>query len=108
MKFNLAEKLAVVNVIDSVIHADGVVHEGEITILSKLMQVIDFDSNFIIYARNIDLKQSTLILSSMLDDKKIKLASILEEVAMSDGFVHQKETELLLNIFSSIGIKKCS
>ena len=104
MEFNLAEKLAIVRVIDSVIHADGIVHQGEIKVLSKLMYSIDFDSNFLIHSRNIALEQGTLIMNSMSSDKKIKVKEILEEVAMSDGFIHSKEKELLSNVYSSMGV----
>ena len=50
--FSLKEKLAIVNALDSVIHADGKVHTGEINALSELMNSLDFDSNFIVQARN--------------------------------------------------------
>lgn len=106
MNFNLAEKLAIVKVIDSVIHADGIVHNGEIDILSKLMYIIDFDSNFLIYSRNIDIEQGTLIMNSMPVDKKKKVKEILEQVAISDGFVHEKEKQLLSKLYSSIGISE--
>lgn len=106
MNFNLAEKLAIVKVIDSVIHADGIVHNGEIDILSKLMYIIDFDSNFLIYSRNIDIEQGTLIMNSMPIDKKKKVKEILEQVAISDGFVHEKEKQLLSKLYSSIGISE--
>jgi uncharacterized tellurite resistance protein B-like protein len=106
MKFDISEKLAVVNVIDSVIIADGEVHKGEIHALSKLMEVIDFDSNFLIQARTIDTEQSVVILKEMPKEKKDKLVQILEEVALSDGFIHEKENDVMNHIFSSIGIVK--
>ncbi|MGI9552968.1 MAG: hypothetical protein ACR2MT_17310 [Aurantibacter sp.] len=104
--FTMAEKLALVNAIESVIHADELVHEGELTILGQLMQRIDFDSNFIIQARNIEPQQGLSILRTMTDYKKKALADILKEVAISDGFVHKKETALMSRIFSSIDIGK--
>lgn len=106
MKFNISEKLAMVNVIDAVIIADGEVHKGEIDTLSKLMEIIDFDSNFLIQARTIDTEQSVVILKEMPQEKKDKLAQILEEVALSDGFIHEKENDVMNHIFSSIGIVK--
>lgn len=102
--FSLAEKLAIVNAIDGVILADGIVHEGEITALSKLMGIIDFDSNFIIQARNIESEQGMSILKKMSEQKRENLAFILEEVALSDGFLHKKERILLEKTFTSIGI----
>lgn len=104
MEFNLAEKLAIVCVIDSLIKADGIIHNGEINILSKLMYRIDFDSNFLIHCRNIALEQGTLIMNSMSTNKKIKVKEILEEVAISDGFIHSKEKELLSSVFTSMGV----
>ena len=104
MKFSIAEKLAFVNVIDSVILADGKVHSGEINALSKLMQVLDFDSNFLVQARNLNTAQSIVILDNISQEKKQMLALILEDVAISDGFKHEKEVEVIGHVFSAIGI----
>ena len=106
MEFDISEKLAIVHLIDSVIVTDGKVHEGEINALSKLMPIIDFDSNFLIQARTIDIDQSVLILKEMTEDKKSKLAEILEEVAISDGYVHEKESDVIRHVFSEIGVSK--
>ncbi len=98
--FSLAEKLAIVNTLDALIVVDGTVHEGEINVLTKLMKTLDFDSNFIVQARNIATSQCSLILNEMPQGKKQTLSKILEEVAISDGFCHEKETSLIENIFS--------
>ncbi|MFT5738127.1 MAG: hypothetical protein ACJAU2_000816 [Maribacter sp.] len=45
MELNLAEKLPIVKMIYSTVQVDGIVHSGEISEVSKLMYVIDFDSN---------------------------------------------------------------
>ena len=106
MEFDISEKLAMVHLIDSVIVADGEVHNGEINALAKLMAIIDFDSNFLIQARNIDLEQSVHILKQMPEDKKSKLAQILKEVAISDGYIHEKESDVIRHVFSEIGLSK--
>lgn len=103
MKFDISEKLAMVNIIDSVIVADGEVHKGEINALSKLMEIIDFDSNFLIQARTIDIEQSIVILKGMQLEKKDRFVKILEDVALSDGFFHDKENDIINYIYSSIG-----
>ncbi|CAM4389362.1 TerB family tellurite resistance protein [Zobellia nedashkovskayae] len=100
--FTLAEKLAIVHVINSVILADGHVHDGEITTLTELMKEIDFDSNFIMQARNIDSEQAISILKKMTPKNKKNLESILERTAISDGFKHTKETSLMAYIFESM------
>jgi uncharacterized tellurite resistance protein B-like protein len=104
--YSLAEKLAIVQVIDSVILVDGAVHKGEIDVLSQLMSRIDFDSNFILQARNLPPEQGLLILKGMPEKKKQSLALILDEVANSDGHFHKKEMKLILDICSASGIHK--
>ncbi|MDO1513225.1 TerB family tellurite resistance protein [Maribacter confluentis] len=106
MNFDLSEKLAMVNVIDAVIVADGEIHQGEISALSNLMSIIDFDSNFLMQARTIDTAQSVHILKEMTQDKKDSLAQILEEVALADGYIHEKENDVINHIFNAIGMIK--
>ncbi len=104
--FNIAEKLALVNAINSVIVADKLIHKAELVVMNQLMQRIDFDSNFIIQARNISDEQGLLIIKAMPADKKMALAKILDEVANADGFFHEKEMELILRICTAMGICK--
>ncbi|MBD0850292.1 tellurite resistance TerB family protein [Maribacter arenosus] len=104
--FTLAEKLAIVHAVDSVIIADGTVHNGELTALGQLMRSIEFDSNFILQARNITQEQAKLILRDMTYGKKKILATILDEIAISDGFVHEKETALITDIYTFIGFEQ--
>ncbi len=106
MEFNLAEKLAIVKMVESVIIADDIVHKGEMDALGTLMNHLGFDSNFILQARNIEMEQAISILNDMNLGKKRTLAKILKEMALADGFVHEKEMALILNTCASIGISK--
>lgn len=104
MEFNLVEKLAIVKFVESVIRADGIVHKKEINELSLLMKQLDFDSNFLLQARGIETKQGLLILNNMTNLKKKALASILEEMAIADGFIHEKEMEIIQKTCKAMGI----
>ena len=104
--FTIAEKLALVNAINSVIVVDELIHKAELAVMNQLMQRFDFDSNFIVQARNISDEQRLLIIKDMSADKKMALAKILDEVANSDGFFHEKEMELILSICTAMGICK--
>ncbi|MCJ7465741.1 MAG: TerB family tellurite resistance protein [Maribacter sp.] len=104
MEFNLAEKLAIVKAIDEVILADGIVSSGEIKVLRQLMPILKFDAELIQEARNIDAKEGLSILSAMSESKKKTLAIILEEMANADGKVDEEEINLVLRIFSQVGI----
>lgn len=103
INFSLEEKLAIVQALDSVIHADGIVHSGEINALSKLMYRLDFETNFIVQARNLPAGQGILLLDKMSKDKKYYLAEILDDMATADGHRHQKEMTIILDIFKAIG-----
>ncbi len=102
MKLNLAEKLAFVKMIYAMVKADGLVHPMEIEAVSKLMQILDFDSNHFQVAQNLELNQAIAILGKMTETKKDRLEQILKDLAKCDGFVHLKETDVLEGIFSVI------
>lgn len=104
MELELQEKLALVNVIDSVIQADGKVHPDEISLLGKLMDRFDFNGYFIEEARDLDVDQGILTLNSMSHAKKKILAKTLTEMSMADGEMHEKEIALIFNVLSSVGI----
>lgn len=102
--YSLAEKLAIAHALDAVILADGTVHNGEINALSELMKRIDFDSNFLVQARNISLNQVLSILDAMTANKKKALGTILIDMAIADGHIHKKENQLIVRIFQAIGL----
>lgn len=105
MEFNLAEKLAIVKSIDKIILADHMVKKGELDYLRTLMRVLDFDSDFVEEARKFNFNQSNSILKGMSDAKKKSLALMLHEMAYADGELNKEEMEVLLKVFSDIGIK---
>ena len=104
LPFNLAEKSAIVKLMYSVIIADGQVHPQEINAFKQFMHIFDFDSNFIQQANTISPEQGEMILTGMSSEKKELLADILEDMAKSDRFVHEKKTVLLKSIFASIAV----
>lgn len=99
MELNLAEKLAVVKMIHSMVKADGVVHPKEIDTVKELMVRIDFDNHQIALAQDIEQDQALAILRKMTKPKKNSVVKALKEIAQSDGFVHEKELELLGRLF---------
>lgn len=104
MNFDHNEKLALVNIIDSVIQADGIVHQGEIGLLSKLMDQFDFNGYFIEEARQLDADQGLLTLNAMPYTKKKELADILRKMSIADGHMHENEIGLIIQTFKNIGI----
>lgn len=106
MEFTREEKLALVKMVDYVILADSKVDPAEMNLLTQLMQRFNFDSFFIGQARNLSKGRAFKILSLMPLDKKKTLANLLDEVAISDGFVHEKEIVMILETLDQMGIEK--
>lgn len=104
MEFSLAEKLAIIKMIDSVIIVDDIVHPREIDLLHQLVHYMGFEDNFLFHAKDLDFREALNMLTKMNKAKKMALGEILNEVSEADGFVHQKEILLITNIMSSIGI----
>ena len=100
MEFTREEKLAVVKMVDYVILADSKVDPAEMNLLTQLMERFSFDSFFIGQARNLNKDKAFKTLSLMSLSKKKILAQLLDEVAKSDGFIHEKE---IIKITEALG-----
>ncbi|NNC71104.1 MAG: hypothetical protein HKN90_09815 [Flavobacteriaceae bacterium] len=104
MEFNLAEKLAIVKVIDEVITADGELDKDEVKYLKHLMKVLDFEFNFIQEARKFNSRQAMLILREMSEDKKNVVANVFSQMAGVDGDIDQNEIDIIITAFIEAGM----
>ncbi len=104
MKFNLAEKLAIVKAIDEVILVDGKVDKREIDFLAQLMDILKFDRVLIEEARKITAKECMQVLKAMPDNKKTALGVMLSEMANADGEFNEDEYRLIFNLLLEAGI----
>lgn len=96
--------MAVVKMTYEVILADGTVHPAEIDALQELKSKIGFDSNFLDEAKSMDVDSALVPLHNMSYAKKKTLARILEDMAISDDHLHEKEMNLIIQTFKNIGI----
>lgn len=103
---SLSEKLAFVKMVDSIIKADEVIHDAEIEIMSQFMQRFDFDSEFIAKAKKQRIDDCIPLLVSMTAEKKSMIIRMLNVVAMSDGFVHKNEMDMIMHYCQTIGLCK--
>ena len=106
MEFTKEEKLAMVKMVDYVILADSKVASEEMNLLTQLMDRFSFDAFFIGQARNLKKIEALKILAKMSLEKKKILANLLEEVAISDGFVHEKEVLKIMEALDHMGISR--
>ena len=106
MEFTKEEKLVVIKMVDYVILADSKVASEEMNLLTQLMERFSFDVFFIARARNLKKMEALEILAKMPLKKKKLLANLLEEVALSDGFVHEKEVFLIMEALDHMGLSR--
>ncbi|SHJ69035.1 hypothetical protein SAMN04488007_1115 [Maribacter aquivivus] len=104
--FTKEEKLALVKMVDYVILADSKVDPAEMRYLTQLMDRFTFDSFFVGQARNLNKDKAFNILSLMSLPKKKEVAKLLNEVAISDGFLHDKELVKIAEALGHMEIKK--
>ncbi|WP_088340328.1 hypothetical protein [Robiginitalea sediminis] len=105
MKFNLAEQLAVIKIVEQVIRADNLIYEGEAVFISQLASVLQFDPKLFKKAREVEEEQALAVLSEMPENKKHALAILLNEAASADGRVSERELQLIAGIFDNVGIR---
>ncbi|MDF4221012.1 MULTISPECIES: hypothetical protein [Maribacter] len=104
MEFEEFVKAAFVKMIYEVIEADGEIHPGELEILNKLKVGIGFDDAFLERAKLLDYDNALITLYNIPHEQKTALAEILDEVAISDGAIHKKEMDLIIDTFINIGL----
>lgn len=104
MNFNLAEKLAIVKAIDEVILADGKIAVGEIAYLEQLMNILEFDYEFVEQARKFNNSQAVAVLQAMSTQKKQALTVMLNQMTTADGEIDDEELNVMVAIFLSAGI----
>lgn len=103
---NLEEsvKLAFLKMVCEVIKADGKVHPGELEILEQLKTSIGFDEAFLHKAKQLEYDEALVTLYKLPHEDKKALTGILDEVALSDGFIHKKEMDLIIDTLINMGM----
>lgn len=98
MNFNQAEKMAIVKTIAETIVLDDHYKVGELMYLDELMNTLDFDVQYIEKAKQLSSEKTVEVLKKMTKEKKEALIIIIDKMTESDGAVHDKEKEFLVNL----------
>ena len=98
MHFDQAEKMAVVKAIAETIDLDDQYKVGELIYLDELMNTLDFDAQYMEKAKKLNSRKVVQALQSMTKEKKEALIIMIDKMTESDGNVHQKEKEFLVNL----------
>ena len=105
MKFNLVEKLALLKAIDEVIQMDDVIKPGELNYMEQLAGVMEFTSDHILEARDVEPAEAIAVLGAMPVEKQQALIRLMTEAANADGEVDVKEIQFIYRVFSAAGIE---
>jgi len=100
MHFDKAEKMAVVKTIAETIDLDDHYKVGELMYLDELMNALDFDAQYMEKAKQLSSQAAVQALQSMTKEKKEALIIMIDKMSESDGAVHQKEKEFLVNLIN--------
>jgi uncharacterized tellurite resistance protein B-like protein len=103
MHFEQGEKLAVVKAIAETIDLDDQYKVGELMYLNELMNTLDFDAKFMEKANQLSSEKTLQVLQNMTKEKKDALIIMIDKMIESDGAVHQKEKEFLVNLIRILG-----
>ena len=103
MHFDQAEKMAVVKAISETIRLDDHYKLGELMYLDELMNTLDFDVQFMEKAKQLSSEKTVQVLQNMTKEKKEALIIMIDKMTESDGTVHQKEKEFLVNLINILG-----
>ena len=106
MEFTRKEKLAILKMVDYVILADSKVDPAEMNFLIRLMDRFDFNSLFVGQARNLNKVEAYNVIRLMPLYKKKRLVELLDEVAHSDGFLHEKEIIKITEVLDQMKIDR--
>ena len=103
MNFNQAEKMAIVKTIAETIVLDDHYKVGELMYLDELMNMLNFDVQFMERAKQLSSQKTVEVLQNMTKEKKEALVIMIDKMTESDGDVHQKEKDFLVNLIRILG-----
>lgn len=103
MHFDQAEKMAVVKAIVETIDLDDQYKVGELVYLDELMNSLDFDAQYMDKAKQLSSQKAVKTLQQMTKEKKKALIIMIDKMIESDGSVHPKEKEFLVNLIRILG-----
>ncbi|WP_194526968.1 TerB family tellurite resistance protein [Zobellia roscoffensis] len=104
VQFEEIEKKAIFVMTHEVILADGTIHPSEVEAMKDLQEGIGMGPDLIAEAKQTSVDEALVSLHNMTYSKKKVLAQILEEMAISDNHLHEKEMQLIIQTFKNIGI----
>ncbi|WP_276166362.1 hypothetical protein [Zobellia alginiliquefaciens] len=103
-QFDKEEKKAIYVMTNQVVLADGKVHPSELKAMDQLQEDIAMNADLVSEAQETTVEEALISLHNMTYPKKKVLAQILEDMAVSDNHLHEKEMNLIIQTFKNIGI----
>ena len=94
------EKFAIVTILSQIMNADGIVHPKEEEYMDKVFAELGIMISDMEDITNMDDILAKSVINSMSDEKKQYTQSLFVSMAMSDGFIHPKESAIIVKLFN--------
>ncbi len=99
-KLTKNEKYAIVNILSQIMKADGIIHPKEEEYMDKVYNDLGITITDLEDVANIDDIQSQFIISEMSDENMNFAHTLFLGMAVSDGYMHPKEIEIIDKLFN--------
>lgn len=98
-EFTTIEKYAIINILSSIMKADGIIHPKEEKYMNQVYNKFSISISDLDEIINLDDLQAKHIVCEMTEEKRNQAMSMFVDMAKVDGFVHPQETEILNRVF---------
>lgn len=96
--FTEYEKTVIISILKMIMEADMIIHPLEKEYLNMVFEMIDVSEDFLCRFSPVDFQSSLICISTMDDNKKKFVSTIMEEMSKADGYVDPRELELIQKI----------
>lgn len=97
--FTEIEKYAIVNLLTSIMRADGIIHPNEEKYMNSVYKDFGITVKKLEDISDIDDTQTNHIIKNMSSENKTKAHLLCKGMAEADGFIHPKEMEIINKLF---------
>lgn len=94
------EKLAIVQALDAIALADGVVKSSETQFMGVVLSNFDLGISDLIDAKKMDISVAAITIRTMSKEKKDFFKGLLANMALADGDLHIEEHKILSLLFA--------
>ncbi|MDO5656648.1 MAG: hypothetical protein Q4G27_10980 [Flavobacteriaceae bacterium] len=98
MKFTEEEKISMLKAMDSLIKIDNEIHEKEAEFMEAILAEFGWETGFMEKLESFKIEDAQKAVQSLSDEKLEYFRTLLNELALSDKFISDKEAEFIQRV----------